>query len=173
MQKKTAQSKHFRSSYISFPISYLKDQVRQNTISKCQLHWNIEDAGRYTHNFLPYDSTNFRINNRLLMLLLTKHSPFQLYLYEIGKRTAPLCISNLITVSLHYEKQCALTPAYLIKNHDQMSLHDWLTYILNRTVSSNRVIECKHLIEKNEFLFQNHYPYFDDPAQTMSPVKSI
>lgn len=129
---------------------------------------------RYTYKLLPIVSTNFQMNNIFLILFLRYHGSFQSYLgkEQVGKRTSPLWVCDRLSTTLcanvatalQYTLQSTMNSTYHIKKHDQMYLHGWLTYMLHRALLLNRVIQCMHLIRKNEFLFQNYNPYFHDPA---------
>lgn len=105
------------------------------TILKWQLQWNISDYDRYMYNFRSIVSTNWQINKRFLISFLPNHNPYSSYnCTKLGKES-PLCVFGLFVISLHYVLQYILASAHRVETHNQMLLHDWVTYILLHPVS--------------------------------------
>lgn len=100
LAKDATQIEDFFSTFILFPTFCLKSLLKLNSISKWQLQWNIEDAGRFTYTVFSIVETNFQISYRFLILFLTNHERLQLQLYKIEEKTSPQYFYDLLSTSL-------------------------------------------------------------------------
>lgn len=146
----------------SFPRPYFIGQLKQNSTSKWQLQWNAINVGHYPYNFLPIISANIQMNNIFKILFLANHGPLQSYFLKMGKLVPHhVCAASSPTHYIMYYNG----HWYMLTMLKNMSHPDWLTYVLKLPTLSNCVIQCTNLIEKNNFFFQNHNPYFSGLAQ--------
>lgn len=126
-----------------------------------QLRWNISEVGRYTFKFFQNISLERPFLERNLFLFLTNHGPFASHLYQINVSNSTLCICGKWGDSLHYIFSCPLTKSHHLKKHRNMSLENWLKYIINHPKLLNRISRCIQHIASNEDSFLNPAPYFN------------
>ena len=107
--------------------------------------------GRHTYKFFPKVSKNLHITSRKLITFLTNHGPFQNYLYKIGKRSAPMCIYNHLSDSLHYILICLLTQPFHTRRGACLLLQHWFQHVLKSLIFIQKIITCIRVVERVQF----------------------
>ncbi|GBM19682.1 hypothetical protein AVEN_199851-1 [Araneus ventricosus] len=140
--------------HVPFPRCSVKSKLTEWAMKEWQEQWDHNGVGRSTHEVLPKVSLKPAGCLRELIIFVSGHGPFPVYLKRIARCPEENCACGKLGNPLHYVTECHLTESFHFTKPVEVNRVAWMRAVAGNKLSRNKIVQLVRILAVNEALIK-------------------
>ncbi|GBM93851.1 hypothetical protein AVEN_116915-1 [Araneus ventricosus] len=143
--------------FLPKPLSYLKSEIKSDTLNIWQGNLDNGGTGRSTHDIVPRVSNKPVGWHREEIMFVTGQGPFPSYLHRFNLRTLYNCSCGEKGDPMHYATKCWFTRSWHFQTPTVSLKLQWLKNILTNNLSRTRLrLLMRFICDENNLIAEDN-----------------